>query len=639
MKRNYSLIKKVFVSMFAVFAVSIFLNAQITHAITIDTSTPIVRDSILVAPTNGCIIHSFKATPSVISQNGSSTLTWSTTNCGNIRISGGNFLNTLQVGSSVSTGQVSTTTQYILTATGPNNSKATAYETVTVTNSVASTCEVTSFYASSSAVGYGQSTTLYYTTTGCTTVSIYPTIGVLSATSGSVNTGQIFQTTRFTISATGSNGTTSAGQFTVSLTNSNPVNPSFCSINSFYSSPSTVTNGQSAVLYWQTTGCSSLRISGGAFNNYSQLPAQGSIPTGSINSTTTFTLYGFGSNSVSRATTITVTGGSYPVVYACSDGVDNDGDGLIDWPNDPGCFSQYGNDETNTGTASGVVTLTPSNVSSGFARLNGVVTGATGPVNVYFEHGRTISLGQTTALQYVQPSGAMTFFDSINTQANTTYFYRAVLQSNGMIQRGSIMSFTSGAISNSAPIYVNNGPSYSTKNTVVSTPVSDLLVSVTNKKEKVFPRETIDYTITYENQSGKRLREGKLVFVLPQGVTLIQATQGILISPSTIEINLGEIPVGKKETIFIQAVVQDSITTNETLVTTATLYYTLPNNERDSAVGYVLNQSGSASGFGGMAMGSGFFPTTVLGWFLTIIVILVIILIIRRIVKSREVHR
>lgn len=36
-----------------------------------------------------------------------------------------------------------------------------------------------------------------------------------------------------------------------------------------------------------------------------------------------------------------------PPSFACSDGIDNDGDGLIDFPNDPGCTSSSDNDEFN----------------------------------------------------------------------------------------------------------------------------------------------------------------------------------------------------------------------------------------------------------------------------------------------------
>jgi hypothetical protein len=35
------------------------------------------------------------------------------------------------------------------------------------------------------------------------------------------------------------------------------------------------------------------------------------------------------------------------ITRACSDGVDNDGDGQIDYPNDPGCISRYDDNEVN----------------------------------------------------------------------------------------------------------------------------------------------------------------------------------------------------------------------------------------------------------------------------------------------------
>ncbi|MEQ9618200.1 MAG: cellulase family glycosylhydrolase [Deltaproteobacteria bacterium] len=41
-------------------------------------------------------------------------------------------------------------------------------------------------------------------------------------------------------------------------------------------------------------------------------------------------------------------------VYACSDGVDNDGDGLIDYPEDPGCDNAEDNDEFNERPGGGI---------------------------------------------------------------------------------------------------------------------------------------------------------------------------------------------------------------------------------------------------------------------------------------------
>ena len=46
-----------------------------------------------------------------------------------------------------------------------------------------------------------------------------------------------------------------------------------------------------------------------------------------------------------------------PPSYACSDGIDNDGDGATDYPADPGCDSATDDDETNTPPPPGGITL------------------------------------------------------------------------------------------------------------------------------------------------------------------------------------------------------------------------------------------------------------------------------------------
>lgn len=56
------------------------------------------------------------------------------------------------------------------------------------------------------------------------------------------------------------------------------------------------------------------------------------------------------SSSACEIVVVTSTSSTLPVTFACSDGVDNDGDGLIDFPVDPGCTSAHDNDEYNPPT-------------------------------------------------------------------------------------------------------------------------------------------------------------------------------------------------------------------------------------------------------------------------------------------------
>ena len=91
-----------------------------------------------------------------------------------------------------------------------------------------------------------------------------------------------------------------------------------------------------------------------------------------------FTVYSDDSDNYVEITTTTGSGSDSVYIYydyadeviggcQCQDGIDNDGDGFVDYPNDPGCTSPEDNDEVNTIAAliSQPAKILPSLVSSG----------------------------------------------------------------------------------------------------------------------------------------------------------------------------------------------------------------------------------------------------------------------------------
>jgi len=172
------------------------------------------------------------------------------------------------------------------------NAGGTAYATsilhFTTLPAVSAACSITSFIANPNSVTSGNSSTLSWTTSNCTSASIDNGIGNVSpASNGSISTGALFTTTHYTLTATSSNNTDQA-EIWVTITGSNPV----CAINSFYASPSNVNSGNSSVLYWSTTNCTSVSIDNGIGGE----PLSGSTSTGAIYGNTTFTLYAYSSN-------------------------------------------------------------------------------------------------------------------------------------------------------------------------------------------------------------------------------------------------------------------------------------------------------------------------------------------------------
>ena len=157
---------------------------------------------------------SFAANPSGIDSGQSSTLTWTTSNATSVSISG--------VGAVSADGSTtvwpSATTTYTLTANGTGG-PVTRQVTVTVNPP---SVTIDSFVASPTSITSGQSSTLSWTTSNATSVSIDQGIGTVSA-DGSTTVWPT-STTTYTLTADGTGGPATR-QVTVTVTAALPTNP------------------------------------------------------------------------------------------------------------------------------------------------------------------------------------------------------------------------------------------------------------------------------------------------------------------------------------------------------------------------------------------------------------------------------
>jgi phospholipase C len=182
------------------------------------------------------------------------------------------------------------TTTYTITATGAKGT-ATASTAVTV-NQVAPTIV---FAAQPTVVSAGGSSTLTWSTSNATSVSIDHGIGSVSAQSGTVSTGPVTQTTTFTATAQGPGGTVTAtatvavSAVAVTLT----------------ASPATIsTAGQAVTLTWTSTDAVSVSIDQGVG---SVTPASGGSITVNPPGTTTYTATATDPNGVTTSAKAVVT--------------------------------------------------------------------------------------------------------------------------------------------------------------------------------------------------------------------------------------------------------------------------------------------------------------------------------------------
>jgi len=239
------------------------LSASASTTVTIQANSPV---SILV----------FQATPSSITPGSTSTLTWATQNATTVTISG--VSGTLNATSGSTQVTPAATTTYTLTATGAGGT-VTATAVVTVTAAPVLLPQIVMFNGSPLSITAGGSSTLSWTTTNATAV----TISGLGAEplNGSVSTGPLNTTTTYTLTATASNGNSVSAVITITV-----APASIPQVVVFSASPQTISAGQSSQLCWQVNGATSINISNGVGSNLQANACQ----TVSPQTTTTYLL-------------------------------------------------------------------------------------------------------------------------------------------------------------------------------------------------------------------------------------------------------------------------------------------------------------------------------------------------------------
>ena len=191
------------------------------------------------------VIGSFTASSTSITVGGSTTLRWTTTDATSTSIDQG-VGSVTPVASGSKSVSPATTTKYTLTAGGVSGCTA-ATSSVTVKVKP----RIDSFTADAATITEGQSTTLRWTTTNATSVSIPGTSGTL-AVDGNTSISPT-TTTTYTLTASNADGSnTATKKVTV-------VDPPV--IDSFSASKTTITEGQSTKLSWTTTDATSVTIS------------------------------------------------------------------------------------------------------------------------------------------------------------------------------------------------------------------------------------------------------------------------------------------------------------------------------------------------------------------------------------------
>lgn len=544
-----------------------------------------------IPPVQTCAITQFAANPTYVTSGGSSAINWATTGCTNATVQGGNvYVNSLS--GSQNTGSLQASTTYMITAYGTNGSPITQSLTVSVGQQQA--CYISYFTASPTSVSYGGSSTLSWGTTGATSVSISGvTNNYNQSLSGSVNTGAIYGSQTYTLTANCQNGTYAAPQtITVYANNYNA-----CSINSFYASPSQVTSGGSTTLYWTTTGATSVSVSG--LNNYYNQSLSGSASTGAIYGNQSYTLTAYCQNGGQTQVQTVSVGTSNPV------------------------------------QATQVYTGAPSLVAQNSARLNGSLVQSGGlATQVYFQWGTNTNYGYTTAQQNAGSVSSVPFFNTITgLSANTVYHYRAVAVNSSGTVYGDDQAFSTLPVTTYVPpTVVTVVAGVGSGSNLISLTVND------NQQINACVGNIVNYLVAYKNISGKTLNNVVLQVLLPQDVEFQSSNPGIYnAADHTITLAIGALIKDQSGTMNVTGVVLRSAINRSLIVATATIAFTNPvNDAQESATAYGLGNTANcaSNSLAGLAFwGTGFWPSTLIGWLILLLVLLLLVylaLLVRR---------
>lgn len=196
----------------------------------------------VAAPT--CVLS---ASPSTVAYNGSTTLSWYTTDATSRTITDIGFVMTSGIQPIYN---ITSSKTYVMTVSGPGGT-STCQTTVNVSSQASyPTCSIS---ASNTDVGYGGSTNISWNSSNAYSASLtdYGNVG----TTGSQYVGPIYSTRTFVLNVSGVGGNNSC-QVTVYAQSTNQNVPT-CNLDA---SQTTVTSGQGVSLFWNTSGAYSNSI-------------------------------------------------------------------------------------------------------------------------------------------------------------------------------------------------------------------------------------------------------------------------------------------------------------------------------------------------------------------------------------------
>lgn len=277
-----------------------------------------------------------------------------------------------------------------------------------------------------------------------------------------------------------------------------------------------------------------------------------------------------------------------------------------------------------------VTTLPVINRGSTFASADGYFSANGCNVTTWFEYGSSQNLGNsTTQVPRGTTSGSMSQLIS-GLATNSTYYYRAVAQNCEGTSYGSILSFTT--------LTGGTGPIVPTVITTGGGAGSLIRLMITNNQDNVSSGEELTYDVTWENISGRDLSDLLLEVSFPTALRITDTRDGdIDRQGNRVIIEIPKLAARQTDETSIDTTVRGTLRAGDPVVARAIIAFENPTTQaRENAIGYDSDTFRARNGgLGAFLFGAGFFPTTLAGWLVIILIILGIVYIARRYMRHQ----
>jgi uncharacterized repeat protein (TIGR01451 family) len=278
-----------------------------------------------------------------------------------------------------------------------------------------------------------------------------------------------------------------------------------------------------------------------------------------------------------------------------------------------------------------VVTTDATQVLNTSAQLNSLIgsSGTSSSANAWFEWGTTIDLGNITNTAAVGSLPSVIHRDTLTgLNPGTTYYFRAVAQNSYLKTTGSILSFTTGGTQDVTVVnqYVHRKSGSAL--VLITSSVNSDKPMLTIDNSRPHPGDEINLTVNYQNVGDSSVTNATLQISLPQGVDYVSSNPtNPNVFGSSLTFNLGTLRGGSQGLVTIKSRVEDNVADGTILNFPATLSYVDPSGQTQSTNASVSAQVSDENGsnLGGFAFGAGFFPTSIFGWLLLIVLILLLV--------------